>query len=684
MGLEPQVGAFSPVQLLLGLITGGNEFGFRLYWLLLWSLGGLGILVLARHLAAAPWIACVGAIGYTFSAIYMAHAEHTSYLVVMSWFPWVLWRLDVAFRRRSLFPAAQAGALWGLSALGGYPGLILGGAGYAVAWSLGRELLGIEHRTTSFVSGLIRRLAFLTAALSIFFVIGVAVLAPNYVGFLVESRGYTSRANQMPRDVPMVQGALPPAALATFASPYLSIWNAKGDHPLWSIDVSMSSIYLLPLLLVFALSVGASGSTGRFLWFLRLIGLLFLLMALGGATPLYGWLYDLLPPMRFLRFAAIFRCFYVLTIVILPLLALGNAERLIEGDAARAIWKRAARMSLATAVIALPAFGIVAWLSAGGQNRTFQLLAAIVSLVCIWSAVTLLLFWGYRGDHAIRRRIAYRYFVILAIVDAVLTMALSESTVYGSRKFWSQTAASHVASLDLTKNGLDRQLSTDTKTTPLNNNLLTKTPVLTSYVGLINSMHNEYAEHPILGPSALGSRRIWFSDRSVQVPLTDDSFRLFVATVDRLKKPCIVWSDRDERFRRPGETLTPEMLAQTAKELANLPPAERLPVTLIEYSPDRLVFDADAPRAGWMLVTDRWAPGWRAAVNGKDVDAPIGNFLFRAVPVQQGVNRIDFSYRPFGDPWLLCLSWTTLGAVLAATVVSPIANKRINAPRCCT
>jgi hypothetical protein len=71
-------------------------------------------------------------------------------------------------------------------------------------------------------------------------------------------------------------------------------------------------------------------------------------------------------------------------------------------------------------------------------------------------------------------------------------------------------------------------------------------------------------------------------------------------------------------------------------------------------------------------------------VNGKDVDAPIGNFLFRAVPVQQGVNRIDFSYRPFGDPWLLCLSWTTLGAVLAATVVSQIANKRINVRRCCT
>lgn len=679
MGLEPQVGAASPVQVGLGFITGGNEFGFRLYWILLWCLGGSGVLVLAHHLRASPSIACVCAIGYTFSAIYMSHAEHTSYLVVMSWFPWALWRLDVALCRRSLFPALQAGALWGLSALGGYPGLVLGGAGYAVAWSLGRLLFDPVQQSKPFSP--ILNAAFVIATLSVFFATGFAVLSPTYVGFLTESQGYTSRANQMPREVPMVQGALPPAALATFASPYLAIWNFKSNHPLWSLDVSMVSIYLLPLLLVLALSVEASGPSNRLVWFLRCLALFYLLLAMGGATPLYGWLYDLLPPIRFLRFAAIFRCFYLLTIVVIPLLALGSPDRLFKGDAANAFWRRAVRTSLVAAAIAFPAFGTIAWLSAGGQDRTLQLLAAIAHLLVIWSVVTLLLSWGYRSNCAVRRRIVYRYFVFLAIGDAIFTLALSESMVYGNPAPWHKAAANHVVSLDLTRRGLDRQLSTDTETLPLNNNLISKTLTLNSYVGLINRFHDEYARHRILGPSILGSQRIWFSPRAVQVPLAADSFLLFVAAVERLGKPCIVWSDRKERTRLPSENTTQDLLARESNNLAYIPPAESLPVTLSEYSPNRLAFEVNASSDGWLLVTDRWAPGWQATVNSKNIDLPIGNFIFRAVPVRQGTNLVDFCYRPFGHPWLLLLSWTTLGTVLTATVATHVINRRTDARR---
>jgi len=343
-----------------------------------------------------------------------------------------------------------------------------------------------------------------------------------------------------------------------------------------------------------------------------------------------------------------------------------------------------ARVSLAMSVLAFLAFEIVAWLSAAGQQRTAQLLAAIACLVGVWSAVTGLSFWGRRNGPAVRHRIVYRYFVVLAIVDAVFTVALSESTVYGSRKGWRKAAADHVASLDLTERGLTRQLSTDSAGLPLNNNLLSKTPVLNSYIGLINTFHDEYAQHRVLGPSALGSQRIWFSPHGVRVPLTADCFRPFVAAAERLGRPCLVLSDRQERFRSPSETVAPALLAETARELAEAPPAEPVPVTLVEYSPNRLVFEAHAPGKGWLLVTDRWAAGWRAAVNGENVEVRIGNFIFRAVPVHQGLNRVDFHYRPFGHPWLLLLSWTTLGVLLAATVALQIANRRSGARSCCT
>ena len=96
VGFEPELGAMSPLLLGMSWVTGGTELGFRLYWLTLWCLGGTGILLLARHLGASPWLAYVAALGYAFSAIYMGHAEHTSYLATMSLFPLALWRLDVA------------------------------------------------------------------------------------------------------------------------------------------------------------------------------------------------------------------------------------------------------------------------------------------------------------------------------------------------------------------------------------------------------------------------------------------------------------------------------------------------------------------------------------------------------------------------------------------------------------
>jgi len=226
VGYEPQVGAASPVLLMFGLLTGGSEWGFRLWWLSIWCLGGLGILALGRHLRSPPWMACAGAIGYAFSAIYMAHAQHTSYLVAMSFFPWVVWRIDAAMRDRSMLSAAQAGAIWGLSALGGYPGLILAGGGFAALWCLGLALFAEQDGRASVV----RRATLLVGVWLGFGIAGLAVLSPTYVGFIIESRGYTNRAEAMNRAFAEGPGAMAPAALTTFSSPYLSIWIAKSQN----------------------------------------------------------------------------------------------------------------------------------------------------------------------------------------------------------------------------------------------------------------------------------------------------------------------------------------------------------------------------------------------------------------------------------------------------------------------
>jgi len=384
-----------------------------------------------------------------------------------------------------------------------------------------------------------------------------------------------------------------------------------------------------------------------------LLAVLYLLTALGGATPLYGWLYRLAPPVRYLRFAALFRCIYLFAVVALALLACRGAS-----------WRISTRTAIAMAATAFAAFGWAAWRSAGGQHKTPNLILAAVCMAAVWSAVVWLAHRARWASGVQRKRMA-RWFVALAVVDAAATMALSEWTVYGSDKPWRAMASDRVVSMDL--HDLDRRLSCAMEGMPLSANLVSKKPYLDGYPCMGNAFHAAYVRCPTLSASALGGRRIWFAPRGVEMPPTTECFQRFAADARRRGRPGLVLAPPDECFRHFKEPTPPDKLAAMSDRLAELPPLQQVSATLSKYVPNRLVFEAAAPADGWLLVTDRWAAGWRAKVNDEPADVWIGNFIFRAVRVQRGNNRIEFDYRPAGHPWLLVLSWATLCGVGAAT-----------------
>jgi hypothetical protein len=78
---------------------------------------------------------------------------------------------------------------------------------------------------------------------------------------------------------------------------------------------------------------------------------------------------------------------------------------------------------------------------------------------------------------------------------------------------------------------------------------------------------------------------------------------------------------------------------------------------IVEYAPTRVVLDVDAPRASRAVLTDTWAPGWRAEVDGRDVAIDRFEGAFRAVAVDAGRHRVVMTYRPRAVLW---------GAIVAA------------------
>src|SRR5262249_3943844 len=128
MCADPQVGAFSPLVVGLARWAGPTLWGFMFYWFVMWLLGGVGMLLLAWHLGAPSWGAWAAAVGFGLSGFFYGQAQHTSFITSFAFLPWIIWRLDVALPGKPV-AAVEAGALWGLSALSGYPGMVISSLG---------------------------------------------------------------------------------------------------------------------------------------------------------------------------------------------------------------------------------------------------------------------------------------------------------------------------------------------------------------------------------------------------------------------------------------------------------------------------------------------------------------------------------------------------------------------------
>lgn len=148
------------------------------------------------------------------------------------------------------------------------------------------------------------RIGILMAAVS------ALIALPGFYSFFHEGVGFTNRTGSIPRELAVLSNALHPRALLTFASPYLATLPSK---ILWDYtDISSCSLYAGGLVFVFAVFSILVRSRSRMRWAL-VAGIAFVVMAsLGHDLPLRGWLYDLVPPTRYVPtpsfFWACLRC----------------------------------------------------------------------------------------------------------------------------------------------------------------------------------------------------------------------------------------------------------------------------------------------------------------------------------------------------------------------------------------
>jgi hypothetical protein len=654
--VEPQVGALSPVQILFGLATGGTYTGYVLYVLAVWLAGGLAMLLLARHFGARAWEGLVVALGYCFSGFSLGHAQHVAFLYSLAWLPVLILCVELALRRRSRLFAAGAGVAWGLSMLGGYPSLALGNGALAVAWALARAACAWgrvppEDRRTH------ARETVLTLALLVG--IGLAVMAPILVGMPYEAAGISARTGPLTREIAVGSNALEPLALTTLFSPYFQRLSTAA----WPMtDGTSCGMYTGALVLVLALAA-LFGRPRPPRLLLGGMVVLAILAAVGPATPVRGWLYDLLPPTRYFRHASVFRSYALFGLAVLAVLGLRD----LRGPAPRRSWTLLA-CAAGAAALALWSFRRVTGIA------TDELLPfGRVHAVLAWSSVLLVGLLVAVTAAPWRGRALTLLLPVLAVLDAGAAEHLGKWHATRSEEWvlpWRALMERHTNELDLARTtGLER-LHSATRDNgfgngPSNRNFVTKQPVLAGYTGFLSALQNAWTNDRMLRYAAMGPQRLWFASKSALVTPDMDTMDVFIARTLVLGSIPLVLHERARILEYPPSPATPEELAS----LAALPSAVRQKYRLESYTPTRLELEIEARGEGWLLVTDRWARGWTARVNGVPTEVLPANFLYRAVPVTAGTNRVEMSYEPVTLPWTLTLSWGTVALVAGLGLV---------------
>jgi hypothetical protein len=69
-------------------------------------------------------------------------------------------------------------------------------------------------------------------------------------------------------------------------------------------------------------------------------------------------------------------------------------------------------------------------------------------------------------------------------------------------------------------------------------------------------------------------------------------------------------------------------------------------VEYTDYAMDRSSLSVNTPRAGFLVVSDLYADGWKAKVDGRMVPIFLANYAYRAVYLPAGQHQVEFSYQP--------------------------------------
>lgn len=642
---DPQNYTLNPLALIFSLLFDSTWLAFACFWVFHWWWGGLGMIRLSKHFGSTAQGSLVAAFCYALSGFFLAHAEHTSYIMVAGWLPWIFLSADRAVERESWAWALLAGAFLGLSSHGGYPVLVLFTCLALALWLAARFL---PRPPAATAPELPRRAARIAATLAIVSVILLLIWSPVLHGFLVEGGGYTDRVNALSFDESNYGSPFTFTSAITIFFPFAGFTG----YQLMGVDISMVNAYMgmltLPLALYWAHRVGV-----RRCWWLFAFVVFMFLVSLGGKYGLRTLLYHAFPPMQYMRFSAPFRLFWIFPLCLAA--GLGLSAFLKDPDRRRPLlWILLAWSGCAAAVAA-----VLGSLSATQGLPFMEYFARLFLPAIVVLAFGLVLAWWLaRRPEPKASRVGAYLLVVVLVADMGVHLLNASGTVWGEPGAAPAMQRYHQRSTQLAASPPARVAGKPFGSTNAQQAL--KKPLVQGYLTMLSQDFDK-----VLAPSRFAEvlsapYRFWLSP-GAQVPASrEEALKVLAETGAGGAVPAFV--------EEPVPGLAPA---------AGVPGATGV-VLVKSFAPERVELSVEVPSGPGALLasTERHAAGWQVLVDGAPQPVRRVNLFFRGVFLPAGNHSVLWLYRPQYWQPLVAVSFTALLFSLAVGVRGAMAKRR--------
>ena len=686
-----QTGVLYPPNLLMVLFP--SIRGYAVLVVLHFAIAGVGAYLLARRLTGDNAAAAVAAAAFGLSGFFFAHIGHHAIVASAAWLPWCFYGFELVMDRLTAGRLLVASGAVALTLVAGHP----------QTWSVLLAALGLYAAVLTLTDrrrGL-RPVWMAALVMGVAMLLGAAQLLPTASIVGESARAdvdyYTATTYSMGlSDLPLL---LFPLAFGGGAGPPF----AEAFHGEWGL-LELAG-YPTAVALVLAAVGFVAARRDRRVIALAAVGIVAVLVALGDSTPLGALVYRI-PPYGQFRSWARYLVFFDLAVAVLA--AYGVAGLRSVDPAGRQRSRRAVAVAAGTVVVlavALQFVGPVRGHLIDGSGRVLAFAVPAVSAVgaAIWAL-------GVRP-----RQLMAGGLVVLAMADALFFGWFTEWRAGPDRASVAQQLSADVAptygAIPNDPRGIDRYLflgedvdkmpefvaTTDAKGMPSVNGYdplaprryLSLVAGMTSFGGTVDPAaawnpeghlldllrvtlvvsENSLARHiKAVGILGAGTRvrgtaltRFEYRPRLPEAYLVGEVVRTGTADIHEAITGA-----------RPFDPTEQVLVDARCKACATLRrPGAVGTARVLRRRPGALAVAVEADRAGMLVVSEAWFPGWQATVDGRRVPVTRVNGMLNGVVVGPGDHRVELSYRAPGLRLGGFLSGATLLVLLGGMARRP-------------